>query len=300
MQQLHGIQQALGLIERRLNEPLRLESLARAAGMSLWHFQRTFAAMVGQPAGSYLRQRRIAEAAWTLRASRCPILEVALDYQFESHEAFTRAFKAETGATPSAWRAGPAAPLSARGPFHLTPESIRQRYHHMNLKPEITRLPARTFAGLPARFITIVSPDANNLEVIPRLWAEFGPRMHELRALEPGVRYGLTAAPASLGEKPSHPDEAIYLAAVPVEPKARLPRGMTAWKSLAGTYAKFSHVGRIGRIGETYGFIYGRWLPEGGYERANGPDFERYDRRFDPQSAASVLEIFVPVRTRKR
>src|ERR1043166_651970 len=72
--QLRAIQRALDLIEERLREPLRLADLARNVGMSLWHFQRTFSAMVGQPAGSYIRRRRLAEAARCLRATARTIL----------------------------------------------------------------------------------------------------------------------------------------------------------------------------------------------------------------------------------
>lgn len=299
MHQLRSIQKALAAIEARLTEPLRIDALARQAGMSLWHFQRTFSAMVGEPVGSYLRRRRLTEAARRLRTERRTILDVALEFQFESHEAFTRAFKAELRLTPSAWRAAPTPPAAGFPPVQLTLRSLQQRYRHMHLEPEIVTLPARSFCGLQAAFISAVSPDADNLAVIPKLWADFGPRRRELAPVEPGVSFGLCECTEAFGEQPAHPDQVLYLAAMEVHPAAPVPRGMKRWQSQAGTFAKFIHRGRVQGIGATMGFIYGKWLPTGAYDRVPGPDLERYDARFDPMSDESVLEIFVPVQARK-
>jgi predicted transcriptional regulator YdeE len=168
----------------------------------------------------------------------------------------------------------------------------------MHLTPEIVTLPARSFAGLQARFISAGSPDASNLQVIPQLWADFFPRLGELAGVEPNVSYGLCDCVESQGEKPSRPGEALYLAAVAVTQDTRPPRGMVVWSSPGGTFAKFIHRGRIELIGETAGFIYGQWLPGSAYDRGPGPEIERYDSRFSPTSDTSVLEIFVPIRAK--
>ena len=167
----------------------------------------------------------------------------------------------------------------------------------MKPAPEILTLPTRYFVGLQTRFITPGSPtEANNLELIPKLWADFVPRLSEIAPVEPGVTYGLCACPEFLGLKPGHPHEAVYLAAAEVSVDAPTPQGMARWSSWAGTYAKFTHRGPVARIAETMGFIYGEWMPGGGYDHGPGPDIERYDARFDPVGEQSILEIFVPVR----
>ena len=104
MPALLAIQRILARIERELDQPLPLDALARAAGMSRWHFLRTFSAMVGEPPARYIRRRRLSEAARLLHQTHRAILDVALAFQFESHEAFTRAVKAEVGMTPREWR----------------------------------------------------------------------------------------------------------------------------------------------------------------------------------------------------
>ena len=56
----------------------------------------------------YLRQRRLAFALKEVRDGERSMLDIAFDYGFSSHEAFTRAFKAAYGIVPSAYRKRPA------------------------------------------------------------------------------------------------------------------------------------------------------------------------------------------------
>ena len=55
----------------------------------------------------YLRQRKLAFALKEMRDNERNILDIALDYGFSSHEAFTRAFKGTYGITPSEYRKRP-------------------------------------------------------------------------------------------------------------------------------------------------------------------------------------------------
>jgi AraC family transcriptional regulator len=92
-------------IDRQLDERLELETLARVANFSPFHFHRLFAAWMGETLGEYLRRRRLEVAAQRLVAQpHLPVLQVALSVGFGSAEAFARAFKARFGETPSAWR----------------------------------------------------------------------------------------------------------------------------------------------------------------------------------------------------
>ena len=93
-------------IDQRLDQPLDLASLAAVAHFSPYHFHRLFAAWMGETLGDYLRRRRIEQAAARLASQpRLSVLQVALAVGFGSGEAFTRAFKARFGSSPSAWRA---------------------------------------------------------------------------------------------------------------------------------------------------------------------------------------------------
>ncbi len=95
---------ALDYIERNLREEMRVDDVARAVHFSSSHFPVIFARVVGCTVAEYIRRRRLAYAAWDLALSGKRILDIALEYRFESQEVFTRAFKRRFGITPGAFR----------------------------------------------------------------------------------------------------------------------------------------------------------------------------------------------------
>src|SRR5712675_358085 len=92
-------------IDRRLDQPLDLRTLADVAHFSQFHFHRLFSAWMGETLGDYLRRRRAEIAAMRLAAQpRSTVLTIALSVGFGSGEAFTRAFRSRFGCSPTAWR----------------------------------------------------------------------------------------------------------------------------------------------------------------------------------------------------
>ncbi|SMO72436.1 helix-turn-helix domain-containing protein [Melghirimyces algeriensis] len=86
------IQAAVDLIENKLKEPLTIQEIAKEAGFSPFYFQRLFQAISGFSVQSYIRKRRLSEAAKKLTQSEERILDIAVAYQYHSQEAFTRSF----------------------------------------------------------------------------------------------------------------------------------------------------------------------------------------------------------------
>src|ERR1700704_4718090 len=95
---------ALWYIESHLAEELTLDEIAGVAGISRFHMVRAFAAATGLSVMRYVRARRLSEAARALAGGAPDILSVALDADYGSHEAFTRAFRDHFGVTPEAVR----------------------------------------------------------------------------------------------------------------------------------------------------------------------------------------------------
>jgi AraC family transcriptional regulator len=92
-------------IDKHLEQPLDLGTLAEVAHFSPFHFHRLFSAWMGETLGDYLRRRKIEVAAMRLVAQpRVPVLHIALSVGFGSAEAFARAFRARFGFSPTSWR----------------------------------------------------------------------------------------------------------------------------------------------------------------------------------------------------
>lgn len=93
-------------IEDRLAEDLTLETLADIAAMSPFHFTRVFRAQFGKAPYRYLVERRIERAKVLLKSLSAPIADIAFQVGWENPSHFAAAFRAHTGVTAGAWRAG--------------------------------------------------------------------------------------------------------------------------------------------------------------------------------------------------
>jgi AraC-like DNA-binding protein len=91
-------------IEENLGRPVTLLALARRAGCSPWHASRLFKEMTGHTPFAYLRLRRLSAAARSLGDPSVRIIDVAFDFDFDSHEGFTRAFTRHFGLSPRSYQ----------------------------------------------------------------------------------------------------------------------------------------------------------------------------------------------------
>jgi AraC-like DNA-binding protein len=108
---------AKDLADARYREPLDVDDMARAAGLSRAHFSREFRSAFGESPHSYLLTRRMERAAALLRSTDRSVAEICLDVGLQSVGSFTTSFKRTYGMTPTAYRASfPPAAASALVP----------------------------------------------------------------------------------------------------------------------------------------------------------------------------------------
>ena len=122
---------ARDLVDARYAEPLGVDDLARAAGLSRAHFSREFKSAFGESPHAYLLTRRLERAAALLRATDRPVVTICFAVGLRSVGSFTTSFTRAYGITPTAYRASfppasqyaliPACVLRAHGrPQHRT------------------------------------------------------------------------------------------------------------------------------------------------------------------------------------
>ena len=99
-----SVQAAIEHIAMHLDDALELEALARVACLSPFHFHRVFRGMVGETPLELTRRLRLERAAWRLRDKERAVTEIAFDAGYETHEAFTRAFRSSYSTSPSGFR----------------------------------------------------------------------------------------------------------------------------------------------------------------------------------------------------
>jgi len=99
-----ALRRCIGLMDARLEGDLRLDELAREAGLSTSHFIRSFRESTGKTPYQFLLERRVQRAQTSMRDPRTSLTEVARSSGFANQHHLARVFRRITGMTPSDYR----------------------------------------------------------------------------------------------------------------------------------------------------------------------------------------------------
>ena len=91
-------------VETHLHQQISLADLAATAGLSSFHFLRSFKGSLSTTPARYVLDRRMERARYLLKVSRTTVSEVGISVGFEDVSHFSRAFRRVLGVTPSAFR----------------------------------------------------------------------------------------------------------------------------------------------------------------------------------------------------
>ena len=146
-------------IEQHIAEPITLYMLAQAAGYSPWHSARIFKELTGKTPFEYIRALRLSRAAMKLRDEDTRIIDVALDFVFDSHEGFTRAFSKQFGVSPRDYlknkpRLGLFSPSPIRDSYFKTNKEVKAMTENPNVNTvfvQVVDRPARKLILLRAK-----------------------------------------------------------------------------------------------------------------------------------------------------
>jgi AraC-like DNA-binding protein len=120
---------ARDLADARYFEPLDVDDMAAAAGLSRAHFSREFRRAFGESPHAYLLTRRLERAASLLRSTDRSVADVCLSVGLQSVGSFTTSFTRTYGKSPTAYRASfPPASQYAKVPACFLKATTRPQY----------------------------------------------------------------------------------------------------------------------------------------------------------------------------
>ena len=288
-----AVRRAVSTVVEDLDEVPDIEALAKDAACSLFHFHRIFRGMVGETPLQLHRRLRFERAAHVLASDETPVIDVALDAGYDSHEGFTRAFHARFGHAPVAWR-----------------QRARER-------DSSTRLPTRTgihydagevdprgltfIASGEVMHVEIVEMEPMRLAVVRHTGPYYliGAAFSELRELasREGVVEGVRGPTVAVYHDDTETTPAAELrsdAGVVVAEELELPQELAQVVLPGGRYARWIHAGSYASLGDAWGRFMGEWFPASGERVGQGTCFEVY--RNDPHETPEdelVTELYV-------
>lgn len=128
VQAARHLMRAKDLVDARYAEPITVDDLAAAAGLSRAHFSRSFTSTFGESPRAYVQTRRLERAASLLRHTERPVAENCMMVGLTSVGSFTTSFARAYGLPPAAYRAAmPPAAVHARIPSCILGRDTRPR-----------------------------------------------------------------------------------------------------------------------------------------------------------------------------
>jgi AraC family transcriptional regulator len=277
-EQLQAIRTALQYIEDHLHDEIAVADIAAATGYSLYHFIRTFNQAVHHTPYDYLMRRRLSEAARALLDSNDRIIDIALDFQFNNHETFSRAFKRMFDTQPTQWREVGRIPRRSLIPA-LTMAHLKHISKESFLQPVLVDRDETHLIGLMIQ----------GRENIPHLWASLRQALEGIPLKAEMCSYfGVTLHPQIRVGNP------FFMGAVEVASLENIPPTLISQTLPAGSYIRFIYSGSEESLHLTLDYFYHTWLPKSDYRVAHPLEIECFGSDVSTEVMAD-LAIYIPV-----
>ncbi len=279
------IQKSIDYIEANLKNNITLEDISREAYSSLSHFHRIFHYMTDYSVKEYIRKRRLSSAAHDLICTKDNILEIALDYQYQSHETFTRAFKKIYGNTPIKYRKNQQEHVLFEKIDVFEPE-YQNLFYDESIRVRFVTFNQLKIIGYELK--TTLQNNQNHMD-IPEFWDDFFANQkssHIPNRIDPDIHFGIYT-------NLDYENNFSLIVSGEVSNLELIPKGMTGKVIPPTKYAAFTVTDSFPhKLANAWKYIYANWFPNNPhYERNQCDDFELYDRH-NPNS----VDIYIPIK----
>jgi AraC family transcriptional regulator len=270
-----------------LLEDITIESIAKQANASAFHFQRTFTILTDISVGEYVRRRRLTLAAQELSRTNCKIIDLAYKYGYDTPEAFSKAFRRQHGIAPSEARK-----YIGKLKFYerLIIQVILKGAEPM--KYNVVERDSFQVVGVKREFSLA---NEENLVGIPKFWDEVNSdgTSELLFKLNNGTIKGVLGVCAAASNTKSKQAIDYWIA---VDYDGEIPEGMASLDIPASKWVVFEVHGPMpDAMQAAWKQIFSEWFPTSGYEHAGIPELEVYSED-DPFSPDYYSEIWIPVK----
>jgi AraC family transcriptional regulator len=287
-----AVQRVIEHVASHLDEALALETLASQACLSPFHFHRVFRGMVGETPMELGRRLRLERAAWRLLHTDTPVTTIAFGAGFETHEAFSRAFRSSYAEAPSVFRRRGRARIELAAPcgIHFRDDGSVPAFIPRNSGGRTMQVNIAEYPELRVGTVRHVGPYIQINEAFARLGDLAAPaRLFEQRG-------AMMVALFHDDPDTTPADQLRSDAGVVVGDEVPLPAGLAEQRIPAGEYASTTHIGPYEQLGDSWARFMGEWLPASGRRLGPGVSYEVYHNTpMDTPKEALRTEIRIPL-----
>jgi AraC family transcriptional regulator len=287
MNMLAQFNEVMAYIEKSLMCDIELNQISRIAGCSEYHFRRMFSFLAGMPLGEYIRRRRLSVAGMLLQTESVKVVDLALQLGYESPEAFSKAFQAIHGITPSQAKkenvelkvlSPMTFQLTIRGGMEMNYRIVeKDDFYIVGFKKRITM----QFKG--------INPQMDSL--VQKLTSQIITELKGLCDVEPK---GMLSVSSNFHERTTEGSELDQY--IGVATSKMVSKDYDILHVAASTWAVFKVIGTFpDAIQDTWAKIYAEWFPTSGYELTGGPEL-LWNETPDTSKPDYKSEIWIPVR----
>jgi AraC family transcriptional regulator len=261
------IDRVIDYLRDHLDEPLKLEDLAKVACFSEYHFHRVFGAMTGETVNDFTNRLRLEKAARLLRYSEQSLTDIALDCGFSSSATFSRAFRAGYDTSPSQFRKSGEIKKSK-----ICKELFPEQEYGLPMSAEEKQ------AAFPVRLIDIPERQVAYIRVtkafeLDRVLAALKTMIEWAKSQDifsQGILFGMTVDDPHVTPKHLYRYEVCLASPFPFE----CMEGMSKLKMPAMRYAVTKVSGDIHKVATAWDYLYRGWLINSVYEPEHAPALE--------------------------
>ncbi len=264
-------------VEKHLCDEISPDEVSRIIASPYTVFQRSFAQITGIPLSEYVRRRRLTSAAYEIQNTDKRIIDIALQYGYESADAFGVAFKRLHGITPNMVRKKDTQlKFYSRLHFTFTIKGVNEMDYKIIEKDDFSVTGVRR-----------TTPDGGGTWVIVKSDGSLQ-KMQEI-AGEGFISLGLCFGFDNDGNND-------YMCGF--EFSGNEIQGFDKYTYPKSTWLVFEAKGAIseGVLGNTWNRIYGEFLPQSEFQQIDLPTIEKYIE-WDDKADKCKVEIMIPIKS---
>ncbi|TDY67373.1 AraC family transcriptional regulator [Leptospira meyeri] len=273
-------------MEKQLDEGIGLNQIAFFTGYSEWHFHRLFKSIQGENVKEYIRRLRLEKAAYELKITNFPILEIAIESGFLSHEAFSKAFKRVIGSTPSEFRKQFQNKKTIKKNYHLMiPDGISKFGFQIKTISSFSIIYVRhigSYEELPGPLVG--SKEVLSLQSLIQKWSSYHSNHKWI---------GISQDDPEISPKGKiRFDLGITVGSF----QKQIPDGFGSQTIPGGKYLQIRYQGSYHNLPKIYQWILNDYIKTTSYQLKNQPPWECYLNPLEKLDDKRITDIYFPIR----